>query len=270
MYFILFASLPQSGDLNQNSLPDSLEEGSFAQYKQEFSSGETYELRWEIVSLDGNSFEILLRSQGLVFNTTTKAFDITLGGGTLIVDRVSLEILNAYYPNSTEMSGYPVGERIAFWISDTVNETSLINSMYEKDRLPTLVGPLEFICLPSARMCWMTENVYSTGNWMNRYYDRDTGIILKIETHLRTDAVEISVLETLNSTNIASLIETAADPDSVLALYVLVIGLSIPILSVLAIHHRRRRLLRNVEFRTSEKINLASSRPDKQRFHLRI
>jgi hypothetical protein len=87
----------------------------------------------------------------------------------------------------------------------------------------------------------MTENVYSTGNWMNRYYDRVTGIILRIETHLRIDAVEISVLETLNSTNIVPLIEAAAGIDSTLVLYMLIIGFSIPILSVLALYHRRRR-----------------------------
>jgi len=237
---LLLVNLTQYEALDQNSAPTFLEDGSFAQYKQEFSSGEIYELRWEIASFDGSSFEISLRSHGLVFNTTAKTFDITPGGGTLIVDRGSLEILNAYYPNGTEIVEYPVGERIAFWISETVNETSLINSMYETDRHPTLVGPLEFNCLPSARMCWMTENVYSSGNWMNRYYDRETGIILRIESHLRADTVEISVLETLNTTNIIPLIEAAAGIDSILVLYVLIIGFSIPILSVLALYHRRR------------------------------
>jgi hypothetical protein len=238
---LLLVNLAHYGALNLSSLPAFLEEGSFAQYKQEFSNGEIYELRWEIASFDGSSFEISLQSHGLVFNTTTKTYDIIPGGGKLIVDRGSLEILNAYYPNGTEIVEYPVGERIAFWISDTVNESSLINSMYEKDRHPTLVGPLEFNCLSSARVCWMTENFYSTGNWMNRYYDRETGIILRIETHLQTDAVEISILETLNSTNIVPLIEVTDGIDSVLVPYVLIIGFSIPILTVIVLYHRRRK-----------------------------
>jgi len=238
---LLLVNLAHYGALNQSSLPAFLEEGSFAQYKQEFSSGETHELRWEIASFVGSSFEISIRSHGLVFNTTTKTYDITLGGGTMIVDKDSLEILNAYCPNGTEMSGYPVGERIAFWISDTVNETSLINSMYETDRHPTLVGPLEFDCLTSTRMCWMTENVYSSGNWMNRYYDRETGIILRIETHLRVDTVETSILETLNSTNIVPLIEATADMDSALVVYALFTGLSLSGLVALVFYHRRRK-----------------------------
>jgi hypothetical protein len=238
---LLLVSVTQCGTLNQNSLPAFLQKGSFAQYKQEFSSGEIYELRWEITSCDEISIELSLQSHGLVFNATTSTFDIIPGGGVLVVDTDSLEIVNAYYPNGTEIVGYPVGEKIAFWISDTVNETSLINSMYEKDKHPTLVGPLEFNCLSSARMCWMTENVYSTGNWMNRYYDRETGILLRIETHLRTDAVEISVLETLNSTNITSLIEAPVDIGPIIVAYGLLVGLSIPILIVLVLLQRRRR-----------------------------
>jgi hypothetical protein len=257
---LLLVCLMQYETSSQNSLPTFLKDGSFAEYEQEFSSGEIHKLRWEIASLNVSSFEISLQSHGLAYNTATKTFDITPGGGTLVVDRGSLEISDAYYPNGTEIAGYPIGERIAFWISGTVNETSLINSMYEKDRHPTLVGPLEFDCLSSARICWMTENVYSSGNWMNRYYDQETGIVLRIETYLRRDAAEISVLETLNSTNIAPLIEAAAGAYSLLVPYVAIIGFSIPILSVLALHHRRKRLLKNMELRSSEMADLAGSK----------
>jgi hypothetical protein len=181
--------------------------GSFAQYKQEFSTGETHELRWEITSQEDRTIEIEIHSHGLVFNDTDDAFDIVSGGGLLIINKTSLHILTAYLPNGTEINGYPVGEKIAFWISAETNESTLLNSMYESDEYPTSVGPVQFDCLRVSRMCWMTENYYSVGNGMNRYYDQNTGVVLMIETNRTFSSASVSVLETLNETNIAPLLE---------------------------------------------------------------
>ncbi len=191
----------------QTDTPEFLEVGSFAQYKQEFSTGETHELYWEIVSLEHSNIEIQVRSHGLIFNTTTETFATISGGGTLVADKNSLVILYAYHPNGTEITDYPVGEKAAFWISPETNESTPIDTMYETNEFPLSVGPLEFDCLPTPRMCWMTENEYSFGNQMNRYYDQQTGIVLKIETNRTVSSVDISILETLNDTNIVPLIE---------------------------------------------------------------
>jgi hypothetical protein len=184
-----------------------LDVGSFAQYKQEFSTGETHELRWEITSLAEQIIEIEVQSHGLVFNSTDDSFDVVPGGGLLVINKTSLHIITTYLPNGTEISGYPVGEKIAFWIPAETDESTPLNSMYESDEYPTSVGPLQFDCVPTSRMCWKTENYYSFGNGMNRYYDQETGVVLMIETNRTLSSAIVSVMETLNETNIAPLLD---------------------------------------------------------------
>jgi hypothetical protein len=222
-------------------LPSFLEVGSFAQYKQEFSIGEIHELRWEIKSIEGKLVEIETHSHGLVFNTTTESFDIVLGGGTLIIDKDTWQIQEAYYTNGTKIYGYPVGEKIAFWISSKTNESTSINTMYERNEYPKLTDPLEFDCLSSPRACWKTENVYSIGKQMNRYYDRQTGVVIMIETSRRISSVNISVLETLNATNISPLIEESFDLISRLPIIVMLIVFPISILIVVILYNQNKR-----------------------------
>lgn len=238
---LLFVSAPQYEVRAQESIPRFLNEGSYCQYRQRFSSGETYELYWEVSSFGNSSFDILIRSHGLIYNDTSESFDIILGGGRMVIDNESLEIVHAYYPNGTENDEYPVGEKIAFWIPSTTNETSLINSMYETYAHPTLVGPFAFDCLPSDRMCWVTKNNFSTGNWMNRYYDAKTGIVLMIESHLQADSAEMTILETLNGTNIALLITEPVNPDTMLLIYSFVTIFCLPVLYVFVKQYQKRR-----------------------------
>jgi hypothetical protein len=226
---------------SQTGLPDFLVVGSFAQYRQEFSTGEVYELRWEIVSIEDNAVEIETRSRGLLFNTTTNSFDIVPGGGTLVIDENSWEIQVAYYTNGTEIAGYPAGEKMAFWISSETNESTLINTMYDRNVYPILTDPLVFDCLSSTRTCWMTRNVYSNGNQMDRYYDQETGIVLMIETQRTVSSVEINVFETLNDTNIDLLTTNQIDGDSRVAIAALLIVLPVIILVALTIHFREKK-----------------------------
>jgi hypothetical protein len=225
---------------SQTGLPQFLDIGSYAQYKQEFSNGETYELYWEVTSVEPSTIEIEIRSHGLIFNSTTESFSIVPGGGRLIVDRDSLLILSAFHPNGSEIDGYPVNKKIAFWISIKTNESTPINTMYETNEYPVPVGPLEFDCLPTARICWMTENVYSMGNQMNRYYDQQTGVVLMIETNRSVLNAEISVLETLNDTNILPLIESWTNFDWGLMITLLTFSITGIILFVAVLYHRRR------------------------------
>jgi hypothetical protein len=222
-----------------SNVPEFLEVGSFARYRQEFSTGETHELYWEILSLDSDSIEIELHSHGLVYNATSESFTIIVGGGMLVANRTTLSIIQAFHLNGTEIEGHPVGEKIAFWIPAGTTESTPINSMYETNVYPKLVGPLQFDCLHTSRMCWMTENFYSMGNQMNRYYDQETGIVLMIETNRTVSSSEISVLETLNETNILRLIaNTGFISVETTILTGVIIG---TIMIVLTIYHNRKK-----------------------------
>jgi hypothetical protein len=144
-----------------------------------------------------------------------------------------------YLLNGTEIAGYPVGEKIAFWIATETDENTPLNSMYESDKYPTFVGPLQFDCLPTLRMCWKTENFYSSGNGMNRYYDQETGLVLMIETNRTVSSVSVSVLETLNDTNIVPLLEG----ESTISMEILLLTGSIAavILIILVLYFMKRR-----------------------------
>lgn len=226
---------------NQIGLPSFLVVGSFAQYKQEFSTGDIYELRWEIMSIEDNTVEIETRSHGLFFNTTTESFEIVPGGGTLVIDKDTWEIRDAYFSNGTKIDGHPIGETLAFWISSDTNESTPINTMYDKNEYPTLTDPLGFACLSSTRICWKTENVYSAGNQMNRYYDVETGIVLMIETQRTAFSVEITILETLNDTNIEPLITNQIDDGWGVIRATLLIVLPVISITVLVLYLRRKK-----------------------------
>ena len=227
--------------VNQTGIPSFIVLGSFAQYRQEFSTGEIHELRWEITTIEEGEVGIETRSHGIFFNTTTESFEIVPGGGTMVIDKDTWEIQEAYYANGTEIDGYPIGEKIAFWISSEANENTSLNTMYDRNVYPTLTDPLVFDCLSSTRTCWMTQNVYSIGNQMNRYYDEETGIVLMIETQRTVSSVEISVLETLNDTNIAPLITDQTDDGLTGAIAALLIVLPVSVLIALILYSRDRR-----------------------------
>jgi hypothetical protein len=227
--------------LNELGLPPFLEVGSIVQYKQEFSVGEIHELRWEIISIEGKLVEIEIRSHGLVFNTTTESFGIIPGGGTLIIDKDTWEIQEAHHTNGTQIYGYPINEKIPFWISIETNESTPINTMYETNEYPTLTDPIEFDSLSTPRICWKTENVYSVGNQMNRYYDFQTGIVLMIETQRTIFSENISVLETFNATNIDALIENVNHLDLKLVYTILLIALPVVILMFTIFYLQKRK-----------------------------
>jgi hypothetical protein len=209
-------------------LPWGLQVGDYAQYRQEFSTGETHQLRWRITNIDNEWAEIDVISHGLFFNDTLMEFIIEPGGGTM---RINL--------SSWEMQEYP-GYKIPFWIPIPITTTTRINTLYDLNVTPTLVSPLEFDCLPTPRICWMTDNHYTPNHQMQRYYDATTGFVLKIFTFIQYNSQQISVEETLNDTNISALQNPHAP-----ALPLLEIGIGIVVCTfiggfVLFIRQRRR------------------------------
>lgn len=224
LYFIGF---PQPSQVSAE-LPWELHVGNYAQYRQEFSTGETHQLHWRIQYVDNEWAEIDIISHGILFNETLMEFIIIPGRGTM---RINL--------SSWEIQEYP-DYKVPFWIPTPITPTTRINTLYDLNVTPTLVGPLEFDCLPTPRMCWMTDNQYTPNRQMQRYYDATTGFVLKIFTFIQDDSQQISVEETLNDTNISAL-KTSQVPTFPL----LEIGLGIMVCTLISglilfiLHHRR-------------------------------
>jgi hypothetical protein len=186
-------------------LPFGLEEGDYARYTQEFSTGETHLLQWTITKINSSSAEIHVYSYGIRFNFTSMSFIVVPGGGILTISLGDWSIQRFTYLNETEMPEQYIGFKVPFWIPTPITATTRVNTLYDLNVTPTLVGPLDFNCLPNPRICWMTENHYSSNEWMQRYYDSTTGFVLQIFSFVQVLDHHILITETLNETNITIL-----------------------------------------------------------------
>ena len=115
--------------------------------------------------------------------------------------------------NVTMNSGHPIGEKVPFWIPMSVNETTRIETMYDNYITPTS-KPLRLNYFSTTRECWVTNNIYSETSSMERWYDKKTGIVIQIKTEITCGVTQMSVLETLNGTNIKGLTENQISQSS--------------------------------------------------------
>ncbi len=238
---LLFMCVPAMSAFSlsgSSGLPEFIREGVFAQYTQTFSLGEIYGLYWQVHSVNRSGVELLTRSHGLYYNSTGGEFQIVRGGGTMFIDGETWVIIQMSDSNGSAMSGPPVGEMSAFWISTEVNESSVIHNTYDQFVHPTS-GVLELDCLMQPRECWITDNIYRNGTDMKRWYDKSTGIVLRIETSITKDSEQVSILEVLNATNIAELFPVGIGLNSML-LAGIAGGSFCVVLGLVVLYQRRR------------------------------
>ena len=202
--------------LSSADLPEWAVMGSFVHYTQQFSTGELHELFWNITHVNTSMVGITIRSHGIQRNQTSKELTIVPGGGHMLIDRNTREILQVTFENDTRNVGDPIGEKSPFWIPVTVNETTPINTMYDNQVLPTS-KPLNLSYIPTCRDCWVTNNIYSETASMERWYDKQTGIVLRIKTEITFGSSKSSVLETINETNIKKLLDDTCSQPSVMS-----------------------------------------------------
>ncbi|MFX0125177.1 MAG: hypothetical protein ACFFAE_16210 [Candidatus Hodarchaeota archaeon] len=203
--FLIFSSFSNPVVFpSRADLPNLVVLGSYVQYEQQFSTGELYELFWNITDVNTSMVGITIRSHGIQRNYTSGELLIVPGGGYMVIDRDTWTILQVIFGNVTRNIGHPIGEKVPFWIPMSVNETTPVNTMYDNHVTPTS----EFLNLSyftASRECWVTNNIYSETSSMKRWYDKETGIVLKIKTEITFGSSKRSVLETINRTNIETL-----------------------------------------------------------------
>ncbi len=210
LLFILFVS-NLSVSLGVTNLPEYLEKGSYAQYEQRFSTGDVFELFWNITHINTSAVGITIRSHGIQRNQTTEELSVVSGGGVMLINRNTWVIIQFINNNITINFGYPIGEKVPFWIPIHITQTTPIETMYDLNVTPSS-DSLNLSCLLSIRECWVTNNRYSDRSSMVRWYDKATGIVLKIQTNITLGSSNISCLETLNATNIQKLkIDSVSD-----------------------------------------------------------
>jgi len=189
--------------------------GSFVQYTQQFSTGELHELFWNLTHVNTSVVGITIRSHGIQPNQTSGELTIVPGGGYMLIDRSTWVILQVTFGNITRNTGDPIGEKVPFWIPVSVNKTTPVDTMYDNHIIPKSKS-LNLNHFPTCRDCWVTNNIYSETASMERWYDKQTGIVLRIKTEITFGSSKSSVLETINATNIEKLLSDSCSQSSLM------------------------------------------------------
>jgi len=165
---------------------------SFMVYEQAITWADNQQVEnmtWSITKLEGNVANIHLASHGV--DTSSGNVVITTGEANWTIDAISREILNSSDHNYD-------GEKNPFWIEKDVEVGSSIDILYGKNT----IGADELISvLGKQRDCWVVEYSWPTST-MKRWYDKSSGIALKIQVVLYHQDITVEITETAIQTNI--------------------------------------------------------------------
>jgi hypothetical protein len=166
--------------------------GAYVKYAQIFQWGEnnaTEYMTWNLTKVSDDSMDMHLFSHGV--NLT--------GGNVVIVPGEADWTINAYTREITHSSdsGY-VGKKCPFWIRENAKGGSTVDTLYGVGN----IGISESISvLGLQRDCWILEYHWPTSS-MKRWYDKPTGLCLKIQVTINQQGIAIDTTETAVLTNI--------------------------------------------------------------------
>ena len=172
--------------------PSWLKLGTYMTYEQFFvwtGHNETEYMIWNITKLRDDFADLHLISHGV--NVTEGDVVITLGEDNWTINVVTREIVNSSDPNY-------IGEKCPFWIETDVTIGSTVNILYGT----SIISKSEPIdVLGQQRDCWVVEYNWATAS-MERWYDKSSGICLKIHVVLYRQDITIEITETAVLTNV--------------------------------------------------------------------
>ncbi len=178
--------------LKTESKPSWLDLNVYMIYEQVFvwdSQNETEYMTWNVTEINVDFANIHLVSHSV--NITDESVVITLVEADWIVNMFTREITN-----SSDLRY--VGKKCPFWIQTNVEIGSTVDIFYGINK----IGKSEIIeVLGQSRDCWMLEYNWKTAN-MKRWYDKLSGICLKIQVALHREGHTITITETAVETNI--------------------------------------------------------------------
>jgi hypothetical protein len=169
-----------------------LKSGAFVTYEQFFEwtgNNATEYMTWNITKLENDSADMYLISHGV--DTSSGNVVIVTGEVNWTLNATTREILSASDSSC-------IGEKNPFWIEKNVTTGSTIDILYGSN----IINKSESIhVLGQQRDCWVVEYQWSTST-MKRWYDKPSGICLKIQVVLYRQDVTIEITETAVQTNI--------------------------------------------------------------------
>lgn len=189
---VLAAAFYWYNNLSSMEKPAWLELGSFMVYEQTIvwaDHQQVENLTWRITKLEGVIADMNLVSHGI--DTSSGNVVITSGEDNWTIDAISREILNSSDHNYD-------GEKSPFWIEKNVGVGSSVNTIYG---MTAITGSESISVLGLQRDCWVVEYNWSTST-MKRWYDKPSGIVLRIQVALFRQDITVGIMETAIQTNI--------------------------------------------------------------------
>jgi len=161
-------------------------------YKQFFvwtGHNETEYMTWNITQLRDDLANLHLISHGVT--VTDEDVVITRGESNWTINTFTREIVDSSDPNY-------IGAKCPFWIETDVTIGSTIDTLYGTS---DIAKSEPIYVLGQQRDCWVVEYSWPTAA-MKRWYDKSSGIVLKIHVVLYREDVTIEITETALQTNV--------------------------------------------------------------------
>ncbi len=172
--------------------PSWLALGAYVEYAQIFQWDEnnaTEYMTWNLTKVSDASIDVHLFSHGV--NVTSGNVAIEPGEANWTVSVYTREITHSSDANY-------VGKKCPFWIRENAKAGSTVDILYGV----STIGVSESISvLGLQRDCWVLEYNWPTSS-MKRWYDKPTGLCLKIQVTINRQVISIDTTETAVLTNI--------------------------------------------------------------------
>jgi len=172
--------------------PTWLKSDAYVIYEQFFvwngHSGIEYMI-WNMTGLQDTFADLHLTSHGA--NVTEGNVETTSGEANFTINVFNREITSCSDP-------YYIGKKWPFWIETNVTIGSTLDILYGTNMI---THSEQIHVLGRGRDCWVVQYNWTTSS-MKRWYDKVSGICLKIHVTLNQQGITIQITETVVASNI--------------------------------------------------------------------
>lgn len=189
---VLTVAIYWYSNLRSLKKPSWLELDSFMVYEQVITWADHQQVEnmtWRITKLEDDTANVHLISHGV--DTSSGNVVITTGEANWTINAISREILNSSDHNYD-------GKKNPFWIEKNVGVGSSVDILYGTN---TISSNESISVLGMQRDCWVVEYNWPTSA-MKRWFDKSSGIVLKIQVVLYRQDITVEITETAIQTNI--------------------------------------------------------------------
>lgn len=187
---LLVPTLTLASSSSANAPSAWLIEGAYVTYEQAFvwnGHSDVANMTWLVTRLEAENASLNMTSY-----TVDNAMNIIRTSSTFTINSTTREVVNS---SETTI----IGQKWPFWVETDVGIGSHVDIWFGAT---TITGSETVSALGQQRSSWTVEYDWTANTYMKRWYDKATGIVLKIDVGLVRENTPIKVTETAISTNI--------------------------------------------------------------------